>query len=409
MPKEITDLDAFEVSFVRSPANKRKFLLFKSEGVGENNMIKKEVQSLLDLPLAPRGRDWNGDQAESRVRQWATENGEVDFSRYFRAFFWRNEDDPELFGSYKLGYADVINGELTAVPRGIFAVAAVLQGARGGVDLGTGSGTVDDVKDVVSDWYARMREEFEDESIIPPWEEEMGMSKNKGVKKSMDYIKELLKKEAEGEQKIIKSISGSDDVKKAVQGAFRILNEYKDGLKEEDFNHLASGLGIKKQKETRVTKDSIDDLNVSHEVKAQLKELWKSNETMAQQLKKEIEEKHQREFLAKAEQFDRIPNTTAKDLAEVLKSFSSIDEKNYAKLEGILKSANEALSNAAIFQEIGGNGSGLAGSNSYSKIEKMAEPIMKEENVSREQAISKVLEKHPELYADYINESESRK
>src|SRR4030067_278291 len=37
--------------------------------------------------------------------------------------------------SYKLPIADVIGGELTAVPRGIFAAAGALLGARGGVDI----------------------------------------------------------------------------------------------------------------------------------------------------------------------------------------------------------------------------------------------------------------------------------
>jgi len=87
-----------------------------------------------DLPLADRDREWDATMAERRVRAWA--GGEnINWDKYRRAFFWYDEDNPELFGSYKLQFADVINGRLTAIPRGIFAAAAAVRGARGGVQI----------------------------------------------------------------------------------------------------------------------------------------------------------------------------------------------------------------------------------------------------------------------------------
>jgi hypothetical protein len=87
-----------------------------------------------DLPLADREREWDAAMAERRVRAWA--GGEnINWDKYRRAFFWYDEDNPELFGSYKLGFADVINGRLTAIPRGIFAAAGAMRGARGGVQI----------------------------------------------------------------------------------------------------------------------------------------------------------------------------------------------------------------------------------------------------------------------------------
>ena len=130
--------------------------------------MEKAVQRFLDLPLAPREREWDGDAAEGRVREWATENGEVDFEKYARAFFWWDSENPENFTSYKLGYADFIDGRLRAVPRGIFAVAAVLQGARGGTTIPQAD--QERIRGVVSRYYAKMRQEFEDDSIVPPWE-----------------------------------------------------------------------------------------------------------------------------------------------------------------------------------------------------------------------------------------------
>ncbi len=129
-----------------------------------------QVQVKLDLPLASRDRPWDAVEAEGRVRRWAggPDRENIDWNRFFRGFFWRASPDADRFGDYKLAYADVINGTLTAVPRAIFAVAAVLQGARGGVDVPEAD--LPRLRRVVSAWYADMRSEFDDDSIIAPWE-----------------------------------------------------------------------------------------------------------------------------------------------------------------------------------------------------------------------------------------------
>ena len=92
------------------------------------------VTAFQDLPLADRDRPWDGDEAEARVRKWAgAEDGPND--TYRKAHVWYDKDKKDNFGSYKLLVADVIGGKLHAVPRGVMAAAAVMQGSRGGVDL----------------------------------------------------------------------------------------------------------------------------------------------------------------------------------------------------------------------------------------------------------------------------------
>jgi hypothetical protein len=59
------------------------------------------VTEFQDLPLADRDHDWDGSDAEKRVRKWA----------------------------------DVVDGRLTVVPHGLMAAGNVTQGGRGGVDL----------------------------------------------------------------------------------------------------------------------------------------------------------------------------------------------------------------------------------------------------------------------------------
>jgi len=127
----------------------------------------KAATTFDDLPLADRDKAWDATASERRVRAWAG-GDDISFDKYRRAFMWYNSDEPELLGSYKLGFADVVGGRLTAVPRGIFATAGVLMGARGGVSIPAGDKTK--VKAHCEKYYAKMRKEFDDESIVAPWE-----------------------------------------------------------------------------------------------------------------------------------------------------------------------------------------------------------------------------------------------
>lgn len=93
-----------------------------------------------ETPMAPEDREWDADEAEQRIRRWASRDGsgdkdKIDWGRYRLAFAWYNHESPENFSSYKLPHHDVINGELCVVWRGVVAAMAALMGARGGVDI----------------------------------------------------------------------------------------------------------------------------------------------------------------------------------------------------------------------------------------------------------------------------------
>jgi hypothetical protein len=118
------------------------------------------VARFQDLPLAEPDRTWDGDAAEKRVRKWAGVEDKPN-EKYRDAHLWHDETKPENFGSYKLLIADVIDGKLKAVPRAIIAAAAVLDGARGGVDLPEED--IPRVKARLAKYYAKMGE-------TPPWE-----------------------------------------------------------------------------------------------------------------------------------------------------------------------------------------------------------------------------------------------
>ncbi|HET8983590.1 MAG TPA: hypothetical protein VFN47_12945 [Pedococcus sp.] len=120
------------------------------------------VTSFQDLPMADRDREWDGAAAERRVREWSGAQDEPN-EKYRDAHVWYDADKKGNFTAYKLLIADVVDGRLKAVPRGVMAAGNVMQGSRGGVDLPERD--IDRVKSHLAKYYAKMDD-------TAPWEEE---------------------------------------------------------------------------------------------------------------------------------------------------------------------------------------------------------------------------------------------
>jgi len=118
------------------------------------------VTTFRDLPLADRDHDWDGSAAEKRVREWAGAEDEPN-EKYRDAHIWYDADKKQNFTAYKLLIADVVDGKLEAVPRGVMAAGAIMQGSRGGVDLPKDD--IDRVKNHLAKYYEKMGD-------TAPWE-----------------------------------------------------------------------------------------------------------------------------------------------------------------------------------------------------------------------------------------------
>ncbi|WP_250302083.1 phage minor head protein [Streptomyces sp. A 4/2] len=128
------------------------------------------VSGDVDLPVNDDpDRKWDGAAAKKNVLAWATgDDDTVDADKLSSAYLWRDEDaDPATAAAYKLPFADVIDGELRIIAAGVYAVASVLQGGMGGVDLPDDDR--DAVKARVATLYARLAKAYDDDSIVPPW------------------------------------------------------------------------------------------------------------------------------------------------------------------------------------------------------------------------------------------------
>jgi len=131
----------------------------------------KAASGSTDLPLdGEQDHAWDADAAQGRILSWAgggDDLSDMDWSKYREAYFWYDSANAEQAGSYKLPFADVIDGKLTAIWHGVTACAAVINGSRGGVDIPDAD--VAAVKSRIGKYYAKAAEQFDDDSITVPW------------------------------------------------------------------------------------------------------------------------------------------------------------------------------------------------------------------------------------------------
>ncbi len=119
------------------------------------------VTAFQDYPLADRDREWDGDAAEKRVREWAGAEDEPN-EKYRDTHVWYDAEKKDNFTAYKLLIVDVVDGRAKVVPHGLFAAGNVMQGARGGVDLPKDD--IDRVKSHLAKYYDKLGEDA-------PWED----------------------------------------------------------------------------------------------------------------------------------------------------------------------------------------------------------------------------------------------
>jgi HK97 family phage prohead protease len=105
----------------------------------DNRAVVTEAHAVVafqDLPLADEDRAWDGAAAHNRMVEACDCKGESpDWAKFRKAHLWYDSDNSEKITGYKFLIADIIDGKMMAVPRGIFAAAGILQGARGGTKI----------------------------------------------------------------------------------------------------------------------------------------------------------------------------------------------------------------------------------------------------------------------------------
>lgn len=128
-----------------------------------------------DLPIADRARPWDEAEADRRIASACNvDRAGVDASPanwecFASAHLYRDDEaNPQTKGAYKMLIVDEVNGRRTIVPRAVFAAAGVLRGAMGGIDAP--SEAIEAMRAVVSGLYERMADQWNDESVVAPWD-----------------------------------------------------------------------------------------------------------------------------------------------------------------------------------------------------------------------------------------------
>ena len=211
-------------------------------------------------------------------------------------------------------------------------------------------------------------------------------------------IIDVNKKKEEKEEKEL-----SEDIKKKCEEeeAKKLKEEEakKAKTKEEEAKKLKLEEEAKKAKEEEAEDEEAEDEDEAKKsVKkstfdAYVTKMSNENSTLKQQVAKMIDERQTRQYIEKAAELDCLPAET-EELGLILKSIAVVDDATYAKLEAILKMANEVIRQGALFSEMGYSGSVSATSpeDAWGQIETLANQIVaKDSSRTPSQAIDEVL------------------
>lgn len=117
------------------------------------------------MPLGPRDQDWNADDAIGRLIEWS--GGAP--AKYRTAFLYVDDKgEPTSRDSYRLPIADVVDGRLVLMPRAVYAAAALLSGAHGGLP-NIEDGEKDRLRDIITEIYSMFQQSWNDPRVKPPW------------------------------------------------------------------------------------------------------------------------------------------------------------------------------------------------------------------------------------------------
>lgn len=125
-----------------------------------------------NAPIAPRNAEFDADDAVSRIEQWAGIGTDAaNPNKLASMFLWINSENRPLLGreGYRLPWGDIIDGKPYLIYHAIYAGAALLSGGHGGLPNIPDNDKAR-LRSVISDIYARLAKEFQDPSVMAPWD-----------------------------------------------------------------------------------------------------------------------------------------------------------------------------------------------------------------------------------------------
>ena len=240
------------------------------------------------------------------------------------------------------------------------------------------------------------------------------------LKQMRELLDQLI---ADGEKALAGAGDQKNDTQKRSDAEVAISEEIKKSLTEEVRKHIeelekkaaqvddltAKYAKLEKKLGGDKGKDDQEDIwkGVNPEVRKRMEDLEKRAKDAEELVKNEREERIAKEYIAKATGFQSLP-VKPEEFGLVLKSLAEKDPESYAKLEGLLKATDEAITKGALFAEFGRGGTASGGT--MEKAEALAkEVVQKNAGMTKEQALTKVFKENPGLYQQYVKEQNELK
>lgn len=108
-----------------------------------------------NLDIAPIDTPWNRADAESRIREWSESS---DDNIYRSGFLWADSNEDKTI-ECKLPIGDIVDGNLVAIPGGLFAAAALIESHSAQIK----QAEANQLRMVLGRYYNSM-------NITPPWQ-----------------------------------------------------------------------------------------------------------------------------------------------------------------------------------------------------------------------------------------------
>jgi hypothetical protein len=351
--KKLVDLEITEVSGVDKAANKRTFLVIKSEGPAETfaEKISKAVKTF--AKSVGISKEDGGAKDLYAVLQTQAEK-EAKWDRHDKMY--------ELF--YPLMESvDSICSDATVVDK-IAAIKVSMQ-------------------------------QFSDACLAS------------GIVKSEEYLEglSLFAKEFAtivDKDFIAKSNFAIDSMHvEALQCCVEMVKEFSEKVpvnksEEHEGGNEMSPEELKKSVDEAVQK-ALEAKNAENEIlKKTVEDLQKAQTEQLAVLRKS-------QFVNVAKAFNAVDGDSDKLGGILMKCSDKLEKEDYEVLEGIFKSAQERISKGDLLKEFGSGEEGSGNSSEVTKkVEAAAEELRKADaSLTKEQAVTKVLSANPKLYAEY--------
>ena len=352
---ELSHIDVGEVSLVDKAANKRKFLILKTEG-------DQDMPELI-LEVKKGSEDFFKNLAESVTK-----------------------DDSIIKDIENVQKEDVRKSlSLVTTDDAVKAVLKAMEddAVKGAIEaVSTSKTSMDIISAVAAD---------------------------SDVDKEVEAV--VNKAEGSGESKL--------NISQAIKAALKALKTAKAELPGDVLDTLAKFSGIKKAVDGLVgikknEDGSLDLRDVPENMKATVSSLFKSSEDAIKKaeetekvLKAERDERLNAAFIEKAEGYDHLA-LDSKKVGPILKKMAeALTKEEYSEIDTVLKGASGSLEELFKIKGKDGTGDDDNDNSAYGQLAKKAESISKRDKITPQQAFVKALDEYPELAAQERAEKKS--